>query len=92
MDEITRITKELIKIESSADKPEKLREIVEYVKKELKGFEFKEYESNGIPSILFYNDPKGLKDGFKIILNGHLDVVKGTPDQFNPVEKDGRIY
>lgn len=92
MEEIKRITKELIEIESTETKPEKLLEIIDYVKKQLPNFKFKEYEKKDIPSILFYNDEKGLTSGFKVILNGHLDVIKGTPDQFKPEEKDGKIY
>jgi succinyl-diaminopimelate desuccinylase len=30
--------------------------------------------------------------GRTIVLNGHLDVVSGTPSQFEPVESNGRLY
>lgn len=31
-------------------------------------------------------------EGRTIVFNGHLDVVSGTPAQFQPIESDGRLY
>lgn len=61
------------------------------VKKELSEFIPVEYEKDGVKSLLFHNQ-KELPRKFRLILNAHLDVVQAKPEQFTPVEKDGRIY
>jgi succinyl-diaminopimelate desuccinylase len=82
-DQLLEFTKSLISIPSTKENPDKLQEVLDVVKKELAEFKFKEFSDAGIPSLLFYNTPE-LPEKFKIILNAHLDVVPGQPDQFIP--------
>ena len=49
------------------------------------------FESNGKPSLLAYAGPRR-PDNFRVILNGHLDVVPGKPSQYKPVVKEGKLY
>lgn len=49
------------------------------------------FESNGKPSLLAYHG-KQRPDKFHIILNGHLDVVPGTPEQYKAVIRDDKLY
>lgn len=58
---------------------------------ELKGFTIEEFESNGYRSILVYKAAQRPRK-FKVILNGHLDVVPGKEEQYTPVVKDNRLY
>lgn len=87
MDSIS-LLKELIRIDSSTI--QKANEAVEFAKAYLKthGVEGKIIENNGFKSYITL-----IGSGEKtVVLNGHLDVVSGKNDQFEPIEKDGRIY
>lgn len=82
------LLKELIKIDSSTI--DKANEAIDYV--------VDYFNSNGINGRIIENN--GYKSfvcqigsGDKIlVLNGHLDVVSGNGEQFEPFEKDGRLY
>jgi len=94
-DDLLHTIQELIKIESTAANPEGLRAAYHYVKLLLiqsgKDLTIEEFEQNGKPSLLAYR--KGRRpEKFHIIVNGHLDVVPGTPEQFVPVVRDGKLY
>ncbi|HSW97136.1 MAG TPA: M20/M25/M40 family metallo-hydrolase [Candidatus Saccharimonadales bacterium] len=92
LDHILKLTKRFISIPSTEDNPTALSEVLEVAKKELQGyFPMEEFESKGIPSILVHNTNKRTKH-FKIILNGHLDVVPGKKDQFQTKIKNGKLY
>lgn len=87
MDSIT-LLKELIKVDSSSKK--NANKLIDYVSDYLyaKGLEGEIIENNGYKSYIL-TIGKGSKT---IVLNGHLDVVPGKEYQFNPIEKNGRIY
>ena len=54
-------------------------------------FEAKYFEHNGVFSQLIY--PKGRDwQNLKILLNGHLDVVPGSPEIFKPRLEGNKIY
>ena len=88
--QILNLSKKLIAIPSTKDNPEALQKTLDVIKKELKGFTVEEFESNGIPSLLAYNTKKRPKK-FKLILNGHTDVVAAKPDYFKGVVKGNRL-
>lgn len=91
IDQITFLTNALITIPSVKEDISSLNLVLELAQQELTGYTYKRFESNNIPSLLFYNTPTP-PEKFKVILNAHLDVVPGTTDQFHPFEKQGRIY
>lgn len=88
---ILELSKKLITVESTKDHPEELAYVIDIVKKELAGFTIREFTKNGRPSILVHTGQNDRKQ-FRIILDAHLDVVAAKPEQFNPVEKDGRLW
>jgi succinyl-diaminopimelate desuccinylase len=88
---ILDLLKQLVSIESIDTKKENLQKVIDVAKKELSGYTIEEFNQNGHPSILAYAGSTR-PDKFEIILNAHLDVVSGRPDQFIPVENDGRLY
>jgi succinyl-diaminopimelate desuccinylase len=49
------------------------------------------FESNGKPSLLAYRGGQR-PDKFHIVLNGHVDVVPGTPEQYSVVVRDDKLY
>ncbi|MEO0166863.1 MAG: hypothetical protein ABIL39_12075, partial [candidate division WOR-3 bacterium] len=57
--------------------------------KDNKNLTIGQFERNQKPSVLIYKGKKR-PERFKIILNAHLDVVAGKPEQFKPDEKDGK--
>lgn len=89
--EIVKLLKKLLIIPSDVNDRDACLDILETVQQELEGFCFIPFARDGIPSLLYTNRPEPTKV-CKIIFNAHLDVVPGQPDQFIPVEKDGRIY
>jgi succinyl-diaminopimelate desuccinylase len=82
---------ELLAIPSTADRPEELHRALEYVLSVVgPGFTVERFESNGKPSALVYTGPQ--RRHFPVILNAHLDVVPGSPDQFKPYVDGDRLY
>jgi succinyl-diaminopimelate desuccinylase len=86
---------ELLAVPSTADRPDQLRGAVESVIDFVgPGFSVERFESNGKPSALVYPDGYrgATRPEFRIILNGHLDVVPGEPEQFRPRRDGDRLY
>jgi succinyl-diaminopimelate desuccinylase len=82
---------ELLAVPSTAERPEQLRRALDFVLDFVgPGFTVERFESNGKPSALLYRGP--LRTDFRIILNAHLDVVPGRPEQFRPRREGGRIF
>lgn len=88
---ILDLLKRLIAIESTNAQKKNLQKVIDVAKAELAGFTIEEFTQNERPSILAYVGDKR-PEKFRIIFNAHLDVVSGRPDQFTPVEKDGKLY
>jgi succinyl-diaminopimelate desuccinylase len=89
--QIINLTQELIKVQSTANKPKKLQRVLEIAQSKVKKYNVKKFSKDGIPSLLIYNT-NTLPKNFKVILNGHLDVVEGKNEQFKPVVNQERIY
>lgn len=93
--ELIEQAKKLIAIPSSEDNPNALRAaydfMVEFVRKNNPKVTIEKFESNGIHSFLAY---KGAKrpEKFHLLLNGHVDVIAGKPEQYEPTIKDGKLY
>src|SRR5581483_3263120 len=83
---------------STVDRPGELWRALELVLAFVgTGFTVERFESAGVPSALVHTGPPdaGVRVGrpdFRLILNAHLDVVPGDPDQFRPRLADGRLY
>ncbi len=85
------LSKKLIKIKSIPDMPGNLEKALGVVLSELPTYTIERFEKNGVKSALIYNTKKR-PDRFKIILNGHLDVISGKERQFKPYIKRDRLY
>ncbi|MGH7157487.1 MAG: M20 family metallopeptidase [Candidatus Saccharimonadales bacterium] len=94
-DQLIELSKKLIAIESTVDNLDGLREAYDFMVKMLrssgKDITIEEFESGGKPSLLAYRG-KTRPANFRVILNGHLDVVPGQPSQYKAVVKDGKLY
>ncbi len=92
--DIIELTKQFIKIPSTRDNPDAVYEAVEFVANlvaNCPGVTIERFERDGVPSFLAYRG-KTRPEKFDIILNGHVDVVPGKPEQFKPIIKNGRLY
>ncbi len=88
---ILSLTKKLISIKSTFDSPKALEEILELSLLHLKGFTIEQFKKNGVKSILVYNSKTRPKK-FKVLLNGHLDVVPGKDYRYIPEIKGNKLY
>lgn len=91
MQDIIKLSKNLIAIPSISTDKQSLHTVLNVAKKELSGFTIEEFESNKIPSFLTYVGDKR-PEKFKVILNAHLDVVPGKEGQYRLTEKDGKLF
>ena len=84
-DTLLQHIKELVAIESTADKQTELQAALTYVelfvRSRIPDITIEHFERNGKPSFLAYRGSTR-PDRFRIILNGHVDVVPGDPEQF----------
>ncbi len=88
-DEIVDITKRLIQYKTIGENRSEIDDCLSYIKKYFKDFVVREYSSHGKKSLVIsYTNKKK----FKLILNGHIDVVDADPDQFLPYIKNNRLY
>jgi succinyl-diaminopimelate desuccinylase len=92
LDDLLRLTSELIAIPSATDRPDQLQAVIDYAERYARtvpGAKLQRAESDGKPSLIVT-----LRDtrAPAVMLNAHLDVVAARPEQFRPVVRDGRIY
>jgi succinyl-diaminopimelate desuccinylase len=87
-------------IESTAANPQKVWEAYTYAATMLgemavtfgANIHIEPFESNGKPSLLAWHGNSSRPEHFQVLLNGHVDVVPGTPEQFDPKLQDGKLY
>jgi len=79
--DILNLSTRFISIPSTKESPEKVNDVLNIALDNLPGFEYKKFTDQNIPSLLIYNHwPENGR--FKVIMNAHLDVVPGKPEQF----------
>lgn len=89
-DTVVKLTQKLISLQTTSDNKKALIRTLELIKQTLPGFPVQEFIHNNSKSILFSN--KNHVKKCEIILNAHLDVVPGKPEQFKPkIENDKLI-
>lgn len=91
LDKILQLSKEFIAIKSISGNSKALEEIIELALLNLKEFTIEMFNKNGIKSALVYNSKKRPKK-FKIILNGHLDVIPGEKHRYRPKIIGDKLY
>ena len=65
-----------------------MRDIVLSYKKDIT---IEEFDSGGKPSFIAYRG-QNRPDNFRIILNAHVDVIPGKPEQYRAYIRDGKLY
>ncbi|HEY3506902.1 MAG TPA: M20/M25/M40 family metallo-hydrolase [Actinocatenispora sp.] len=82
----------LLAVESTAERPAALRQALDAVLDVAgPGCTVERFVSGGKPSALLYR-PARTRPDFRVILNAHLDVVPGQPEQFVPRRAGDRLY
>jgi succinyl-diaminopimelate desuccinylase len=89
--DIIELTKKLIRLKSIPEYPEQLNQSLELCVKHIKAETIETFEKNGSKTILADNRTSR-PARFKIILNGHLDVIPGKPEQYEPFVSGDRLY
>jgi succinyl-diaminopimelate desuccinylase len=91
LDEIVKLTKELILFRTTEDRKEELNKCIAFIKNYFNGSNVKidEFNFKDKPSLFISFNGKKKQT---LILNGHIDVVEGFDSQFVPEEKDGKIF
>ncbi len=91
LEEILKLSEAFIRLRSTAESKDKLDEILDLALSHLHNYTIERFEKGGKPSALVYKgDTRPSK--FKVILNGHLDVVPGRESLYEPkVDKDKLI-
>ncbi len=89
--EILKLSERLIKVKSVSSNYKGLKAVLAEVEKEVDKFFVKSFSKSKSPSLLVYSSAS-LPKKFKVILNAHLDVVPGRPQQFKPKVNKGRLY
>ncbi len=81
--EIQNTLEDLVKIQSVSSNTKECKRIVEYIDTIVKENDLKSeiYENNNAFSILI---AKEIKDKYKVLFNGHLDVVPAKEEEFVP--------
>lgn len=89
--QLISLTKEFIELESAPGNPRTLRQILAVALSRLKGFTIERFEHNGVPSALVYV-AKSRPARFDVLLNAHLDIIPGKPEQLVPRIDGDRLY
>lgn len=90
-DDFVAAASRLLEIRSTADRPGELARALDAVIDLVgPGFTVERFSSRGKPSALLY--PGSARPHFRVLFNGHLDVVPGTDGQFSPRVVDDRLY
>lgn len=91
-DELVQLTSDLMKIPSIAERPDDLHAVINYA----------EQYARSVPGVFVHRGEHGGKPYLvvtlrdtktpSLMLNAHLDVVPGRPEQFAPEVRESRIY
>jgi succinyl-diaminopimelate desuccinylase len=88
---ILNLTKRLMRFKTDPDQATELQSALTLIESELREYTIEKFVSNGYSSILVYKEKTRPKN-FKIILNGHLDVIPGNPKNYSPRVEGDRLY
>lgn len=91
LDKIVSLTKELVSIKSTPENTQALEQTLEICLEQLKEYTIESFDKKGVKSVLIYNSQNRPKK-FKVILNGHLDIIPGKEYQYTPKIVDNRLY
>ncbi|MCA9987966.1 MAG: M20/M25/M40 family metallo-hydrolase [Anaerolineales bacterium] len=89
-DEVVTLTSDLVRIDSVATNPAALAKVLALAVGRAKGT-VERFERHGFHSVLIHNRPVR-PPHFRILLNGHLDIIPGKASQLKPRIEGNRLY
>lgn len=89
--EIVQLAKQLIAIPSTEKNQDALQEVLDLAVAQLSDFTVERFERNGVKSILVYAG-ETRPDRFGVLLNGHLDVIPGRAEEYEPRLEGDKLY
>lgn len=90
-DDIIDLASELIRIRTEPENTAALHTALDLCRNRITSGKVEIFECNGSRSLLAWNTPTR-PERFRIILNGHLDIIPGKPEQYEPVVRGDRLY
>ena len=90
MEEIIRLTKDLMRFKSMHSRPEEIKACAEFIEHLLTLWDvkYRRMDKENIPSIFVLPHP----DYAPVLLMSHIDVVDAPDALFVPVEREGKLY
>ena len=90
MEEIIRLTADLIRFKSTHTNPDEIHRCVDYIQSYLDnhGIDYRRLTRNNIPSILVAPENKTVP----VLLMSHVDVLEGPDELFEPRWANGNLY
>jgi succinyl-diaminopimelate desuccinylase len=90
MEEIIRLTRDLIRFKSMHSNPDEIRACAEFIEHMLSmwGLNYTRFERADVPSIFALPEPRFAP----VLLMSHIDVVDAPDELFSPVEREGKLY
>lgn len=86
-----QLTERFVEIKSDPDNYAALSQILHLAIEQFEGFSVEHFERNGFRSILVHNG-ESRPEKFKLLLNGHLDVIPGKPEQYEAILRGDKLY
>lgn len=91
LNKIVSLAEKLILFKSTQENRSELEKILEFALSNLKEYTIELFESSGFKSALIYK-AQSRPSKFKIILNGHLDVIPGKEYQYVSKIRKDKLY
>jgi succinyl-diaminopimelate desuccinylase len=90
MEEIIRLTRDLIRFKSMHSNPDEIRACAEFIEHMLSmwGVSYTRFDRADIPSIFALPETRFAP----VLLMSHIDVVDAPDALFSPVEREGKLY
>lgn len=90
-DDYLKLAQQLIALPTTPDQPAALRAALDLVTERCAHLTIERFTHNQSSSLLIYNRPTR-PQRFRLILNGHVDVIPGKAHQYQPIIKHQRLY
>ncbi len=90
-DHVVDLAQELIRLKTISTHPDQLYRGLELCRARITTGTVELFDCNGCRSLLAYNR-QTRPERFKVILNGHLDVIPGKDSQYLPEIRDGKLF
>jgi len=90
-DDYLALAQQLIALQTTPDQPAALATALALVTNQCAHLTIEHFNHNGSPSVLIYNRPTRPHQ-FRLILNGHVDVIPGRSNLYRPIIRHQRLY